>query len=259
MVATKGKKMIDLHCHILPEIDDGAKTVEDSIALLQEEQNQGVSSIIFTPHFNFERTTLENFCQARKESLQRLDSELKLRNISIPLKCGAEVYFSPYILEEDIKPLCLGQSEYILIELPTNIKPYGFERTMEELIRRGYTPILAHIERYPYFSEDMDIFYNLVMKGCLAQVNAGTIIKYPSSLSLAMRCIKCGMVHIVCSDCHSIKKRPPNLKAAFSIIERKLGKAYVDWLIKNSEDIFKGRYLDIPIVKKPRSFWGKWF
>lgn len=249
--------MIDLHCHILPGIDDGAKTIEDSIDLIKEEWRQGVDSIMFTPHFNFERTDIQTFQKRRQRSMQALSDTLVEQNINISLKTGSEVYFSVKLMEEDIDPLCFGDSNYILIEFPVNSKPYGLEVTIDNLIRRGYIPILAHVERYSYFSENVDMLYNLVMKGCLAQINAGTIIKHSSSLF--MKYIKWEMVHIISTDCHSIKKRPPNIQEAFSIIDKKLGSNYKEWLIKNSSDIFKGKYIDMPVIKKPRKILGKWF
>lgn len=251
--------MIDLHCHILPEIDDGAKTAEDSIELIEEEQRQGVASIVLTPHFNFDRTSIESFCKIRQKSMQTLSLALKEQNINIFLKTGAEVYFSVRLIEEDIDPLCFGDSNYILIEFPVNTKPYGLENVMDNLLRRGYIPIIAHVERYPYISENVDLLYKLVMKGCLAQINAGTIIKHSSASSLFMKYIKWEMVHIISTDCHSIKKRPPNMQEAISIIDKKLGSNYKEWLIKNSDDVFAGRYIDMPVIKKPRKFLGKWF
>lgn len=251
--------MVDLHCHILPGIDDGARAVEDSINLLKEEQRQGVDSIMFTPHFNFDRTNVESFCKRRQQSMQALAVSLKEHNINISLKVGAEIYFSVKLMEEDIDPLCFGNSNYILIEFPVNSKPYGLESTMDSLIRRGYIPILAHVERYPYFSENVHMLYKLVMKGCLAQINAGTIIKHSSASSLFMKYIKWEMVHIISSDCHSMKKRPPNMQEAFSIIDKKLGSSYKEWLIKNSRDIFADKYIDMPVIRKPHKFLGKWF
>lgn len=189
--------MIDLHCHILPAIDDGAETVSDSIDLLCEEQKQGVDSIVFTPHFNFERTNLHDFCLAREHSMQSLNKALTQRNIDISVKLGAEVYFSVRMLDEDIEPLCFGDTNYILVEFPVNSRPYGLSRTMEDLIRRGYIPILAHVERYPYFSENVNELYDLVMKGCLAQVNAGAIIKsHASSLMLFVCSLRTNITNI---------------------------------------------------------------
>lgn len=250
--------MIDLHCHILPGIDDGAKTIDDSLALIEAEQRQNVNSIVFTPHFNIERISVEEFSERRKCSMNTLISSPDFAEYNISVKTGAEVYFSLKLMDTDIKPLCFDGTDYILIELPVTERPYGLNHTLTDIINRGYIPILAHVERYSYFSADPTMLYDLVMKGCLAQINASSLLRNNNTTSLALKYIKWEMVHIVCSDCHSIEHRPPNMKKAFSYIEKKLGKQYTDWLIKNSNDIFNGNYVDIPIIKKPKKFLGMW-
>lgn len=250
--------MIDLHCHILPGIDDGAKTIDDSLALIEAEQRQNVNSIVFTPHFNIERISVEKFSELRKCSMDTLISSPGFSEYNISVKTGAEVYFSLKLMDTDIKPLCFDGTDYILVELPVTERPYGLNHTLTDIINRGYIPILAHVERYPYFSADPTMLYDLVVKGCLAQINASAVLKNSNITSLALKYIKWEMVHIVCSDCHSIDHRPPNIKKAFSYIEKKLGQQYTDWLIKNSNDIFNGNYVDIPIIKKPKKFLGMW-
>ncbi|MDD6489433.1 MAG: hypothetical protein PUG48_06450 [Clostridia bacterium] len=251
--------MIDLHCHILPGIDDGAKTTDDSLNLIAAEKRQNVNSIVFTPHFNPEKVSVEQFCQARNNSMNRLTSSDDFAEYNISVKTGAEVYFSVKLKDIDIQPLCFDGTDYILIELPVNARPCGLTHTLRDIINKGYAPILAHVERYQYFTSDPTMLYDLVMEGCLAQVNAEAILGNGSSSSMALKYIKWEMAHIVCSDCHSIKHRPPNIKKAFSYIEKKLGKHYTDWLIKNSKDIFNGRYVDMPVIEKPKKILGMWF
>ncbi|MGN0470472.1 MAG: tyrosine-protein phosphatase [Acutalibacteraceae bacterium] len=251
--------MIDLHCHILPGIDDGAKTIDDSLKLIAAEKRQNVNSIALTPHFNPERTSVEKFCQSRSNSMDILTSSSDFAEYNISVKTGAEVYFSVKLTDIDIQPLCFDGTDYILIELPVNERPYGLTHTLTDIINRGYTPILAHVERYQYFTADPTMLYDMVMKGCLAQVNAGAILGNSNASSMALKYIKWEMAHIVCSDCHSMKHRPPNMKKAFLYIEKKLGKQYTDWLIKNSNDIFNGHYVDMPVIKKPKKILGMWF
>lgn len=250
--------MIDLHCHILPEIDDGAKSVEESISLINAEKRQRVKAIMLTPHFNFERTDIQSFCKAREHSLELLKSSQDFINTEMPVKTGAEVYFSVRLNDEDLEPLCFSGTNYILIELPVNERPYGLTHTLRALLNKGYIPILAHVERYPYLAKDPTVLYDLVMEGCLAQTNAGALLKNTERSSIAMKYIKWELVQIISSDCHSSNKRPPNLKQAFAVIESKLGSQYTQWLAKNSVDIFNGRYVDLPVVKKPKKFFGVW-
>ncbi len=255
----KKKKMIDLHCHILPGIDDGAKNVEDSLTLLREEKRQHISSIVFTPHFNFERISLDEFVQARKRSFELLSSSPEFQQLEISAKLGAEVYFSVKLNEYDLDPLCFEGTKYILIELSTGTRPYGLTHTMTDLLNRGYIPILAHVERYPYFADNPVELYNLVMKGCVAQVNAGAIIgKNEPSGGMAMKYLKWEIAQLISSDAHSMQKRPPRFAEAVSVIRKKLGDDYAEWVNKNSGDVFKGRYVDVPVLKKPKKILGKW-
>ena len=250
--------MVDLHCHILPSIDDGAQSVEDSIDLLNAQRRQRVRSVMLTPHFNFERTDIKSFCDRRANAFKLLTEKQECADAGIAVKTGAEVFFSVKLNEEDLDPLCFEGTNYILIELPVNSRPYGLTHTLRALTNRGYIPILAHVERYPYIADDPTVLYDLVMDGCLAQVNAGAIIKNNERSVMAMKYLKWELAQVISSDAHSMKKRPPNIKPAMSVIENKLGSQYTKWLEKNSEDIFMGRYVDLPVLKKPKKFFGVW-
>ncbi len=249
--------MIDLHCHILPEIDDGSGSIDESIALLKLQQKQGIDKLVFTPHFNFGKISIEDFVRARAESFERLSADERFQTIGIETKLGAEVYFSMKLIESDVDPLCFEGTNYILIEFPFNSRPYGIKETMTNLLDRGYSPILAHVERYAFFTADPTKLYDLIMMGCLAQVNASAVIKASGSPN-ALQYIKWELAHIICSDAHSIKRRPPNTKAAYRYTEKKLGTQYTDWLIENSSNIFNGNSVDLPVIKKPRKFLFRW-
>ncbi|MCQ4022565.1 MULTISPECIES: tyrosine-protein phosphatase [unclassified Ruminococcus] len=250
--------MVDLHCHILPGIDDGAQTVEESIELLSAHRKQRIRSVVFTPHFNFERTDIKTFCNRREKSLELLSASQEFIDLDIQVKSGAEVYFSVRLNEEELDPLCIEGTNYILIELPVTARPYGLTHTLRALLNRGYIPILAHVERYPYLAEDPTVLYELVMQGCLAQVNTGAILKDNERTAMAMKYLRWELAQLISSDTHSMTKRPPNIKQAMSVVENKLGGQYIRWLDKNSEDVFNGRYIDLPVVKKPKKFFGVW-
>lgn len=250
--------MIDLHCHILPEIDDGAKNIDDSFALLRGEKAQGVNSIMFTPHFNAERGNLDKFLEKRNRSLKMLTEPDEFKEIGITAKVGAEVYFSVSLANGELDALCFAGTNYILIELPVEIKPGGLMYTLDNVINRGYTPIIAHVERYAYISKDPILLYDLILKGCLAHVNASAVLSRGKMSAIALKYIRWGIVQFVCSDCHSMKHRPPNLREAFSKIEKNLGRRYAAQLINNSERIFSGDAVDLSEVKKPRKIFGTW-
>lgn len=247
--------MIDLHCHILPGIDDGAKNTDVSLELLEEEKKQGVRAIAFTPHFHSSRISLEGFLRAREHSFNKLMEVPGVKEMDISFRYGAEVFFSTKLNELELDQLCLNDTNYILIELPTNEKPYGLTQTLVEIINRGYCPILAHVERYPYFTAEPTMLYKLIEKGCIAQINGGAILE---GEKIALKYIKWGMAQIICSDAHNMKNRQPNLKAAFRVVEKKFGDDYVRWFKKNARDIFKGRYVDQPMPKEPKKVLGFW-
>ncbi len=247
--------MIDLHCHILPGIDDGSKNIEMSLQLLEKEKRQGVKAITFTPHFHPNRISLDKFVQMREKSFRALTAEPKVQELEIPFRLGAEVYFSTKLNEMELDPLCFSDTNYILIELSTEERPYGLTHTLTDIINRGYNPILAHVERYPYFTSDPTRLYDLIQRGCTVQVNAGAIIE---GSAIVHKYIKWGMAQLICSDCHDTSRRVPNMKEAFDLVRKKYGTDYVKWFQKNARDVFKGRYVDLPEPTKPRKILGFW-
>ena len=250
--------MVDLHCHILPEIDDGAKTLKDSIELLKLEKAQGVKSVALTSHFDIEKISLEDFCALRNESLELLKSADEFFEIGITVKTGAEVYYSPKLYNTELSPLCIEDTDYILVELPVSSKPYELSNVLQNILSCGYTPILAHIERYPYFAENPLLLYELIMDGCLAQVNAKSIICAGNISAISMKYLKWGLAQIICSDCHSVEHRSPNTEEALNQIARKLGNDYFEWIKKNCNDIFNNKSVDLSSIQKPKKIFGFW-
>ena len=252
------RTMTELHCHILPGIDDGAKDIECSLALLREEKKQGVESIVFTPHFNIDKISVEDFVKARNNAYQKLSENEEFKKMNFSTKLASEVYFSVSLDKANLDDLCFGSSDYILIEFPFHFKPHGLTYMIDNVINRGYTPIIAHVERYDYVSKDPTILYDLVERGCLAHVNAEVLIRDSSKSSLPFKYIKWGFVHFLCTDCHSIDRRPPNLEQGYDILKKKMGSECVDMMLENAQYIFKGQPIDLPDIKKPKSFLGNW-
>ena len=169
--------MTDLHCHILPGIDDGAKDVSVSLELLRKEYEDGVRNIAFTSHFNSERTTVEAFLEKRAAAYARLTEALKEEPMDFRFKLGSEVYFSPKLCELDAKALCMGDTAYMLMEFPTTHKPHFIKQTLYALQEQGILPLIAHIERYPYVLDDPTLLYEWVAAGAYAQINAGALLQ----------------------------------------------------------------------------------
>lgn len=251
-------KRTDLHSHILPGIDDGAKNIEESLSLLCEARKQNIGQIVFTPHYNADRTSVGNFIRSRNESLKLLTECEKFKELGLSYRVGSEVYYSVSLADCDLSDLCFSGTNYILIELPTQIKPHGLKYTLDNVINRGFIPIIAHIERYSYIMNNPSILYDLVERGCLAHINAEVLTKNDSRSALVLKLIKWGIVQLICSDCHSIKKRPPDLAIGYSVIEKKLGKKYARRLEENSSVVFDNGIVDLQDIKKPMNFLGTW-
>ena len=215
--------MTDLHCHILPGMDDGAKDTAVSLELLRREYEDGVRNIAFTSHFNSERTTVEAFTAKRQAAFEQLTAALEGQPMQFDFKLGAEVFFSPGLCELDTRALCMGDTAYLLLEFPTTHKPHFIRQTLYNLQQQGIVPLIAHIERYPYVLEDPTLLYDWVAAGAYAQINAGALLE-PKLCKKLCKFIQWGLVHVISTDTHSPDKRPPRMAQGVQQLEKLLGK-----------------------------------
>ena len=196
--------MTDLHSHILPGIDDGAQTVEDSLALIRRQLEQGVDEIALTPHFNAERTSVEEFTQRRAESFAILQDAVSREGLPVKLKLGAEVFFSSDLLELDLDPLLLQDTPYLLVEFSPMFYPTWAKDIFYNLGLQGITPLLAHVERYPYMLSDPTRLFDLVNAGAVTQVNANSIMRAGSRQAMVQKFLRWQLVHVLSTDTHSV-------------------------------------------------------
>lgn len=250
--------MTDLHCHILPGIDDGAKSTEISLQLLHKEKEDGVANIMFTSHFNYERTTVEEYLNKRQESYEKLLEALGKEVADYRFKLGAEVFFSPGLCELDAEKLCLGDTDYMLLEFPTSHKPHFIKETLYNLQSQGIVPLIAHVERYQYVMEDLSILYDWVSAGAYAQINAGSLLRNDKEAKLLLKLINWNLVHVIGTDTHSMDKRSPKMAQAMALVEEKLGKKAAAQLRRNADDVFENRELDVEEPHMPRKWLGMW-
>jgi len=251
-------KLTDLHCHILPGMDDGAKDIETSIQMLHKEKEDGVANIMFTSHFNYERTTVKEFLTKREKAFKTVCDALGEGEKDFTFKLGAEVFFSPGLCELEADKLCMGDTDYMLLEFPTSHKPHFIKETLYNLQAQGITPVIAHVERYGYVMEDLHILYDWISAGAYAQINAGSLLKNSKDAKLLLKLINWDLVHVIGTDAHSMDKRAPKMAKVFGFVEEKLGKKTADALRKNADDIFHNLELDVPEPHMPRKFLGVW-
>lgn len=249
--------MTDLHCHILPGIDDGAKNVEVSLELLRREKQDGVDNIAFTSHFNSERTTIDAYIEKRARAFAALSERLKGESLEFEFKLGAEVFFSPKLCDMEAEKLCIGDTAYMLIEFPTTHKPHFIQQTLQDLQARGIIPLIAHIERYPYVLDDPQLLYQWVASGAYAQINAGALLDASVRKKL-FKYISWGLVHVISTDTHSLDKRPPQMRAALDILAKKLGEEVAQEIIHNGDELFFDQELDGSQPHMPKKVLGIW-
>ncbi len=228
---------IDLHTHILPNVDDGSKSIEESLEMLKMLKKQGVGAVVLSPHFYpYSETSIEGYKARTVSSYEKLCKAAK--DIFPELYLGSEVYyFRGIALFENIKSLCIHNSKYILIELP-----YGAisQKTVNDIIELnlncGLTPILAHIERYRHF-KGFEHILSLISDGyALGQMNAYTPLHFKTR-RIARKLIKGGYISFIASDSHSQNNNPPRIGESLSYIERKIGQGFAAQLRQNSFDI----------------------
>lgn len=196
--------MIDIHSHIIPNVDDGARSVEETFNILKEAQEAGFTDVILTSHF------LLNYYETNAQELifwkEKLQEVLKKQGTKINLHSGMEIYITNQMEEllENKKILTLANSRYMLIELPlaTNVK--YFDYVVYYLEAKGIKPIIAHPERYKCVQKDPDIVEEYIEKGCLIQCNYGSIVNlYGCEAEKTIKTIlKKNQVHFLGSDVH---------------------------------------------------------
>lgn len=244
--------MVDLHCHILPYMDDGAKSVEESIELLKMQEEQGFDRVIATPHFYVQKESLDSFLKRREESVKKLCSNSGILDINLFFKVGAEVFFSEEIINLPLKKLCFEKTNYMLLELPFNFKPTNLEQIIYEIQLQKITPIIAHVERYKYAIQNTDLIYDLVDNGALIQVNASSVLGSKSIEREVLKLIDCNLVHLISTDTHNLEKRPPKMDLAMKKLKKKVSISKLKRLKQNSIDVFDGKSIDISNIRKPK-------
>ena len=217
----------DVHCHILPGVDDGAKTLEEAVQLLKAEYAAGVRSVILTPHFR--RRMFEPPMELVYDAYERLRYAVRRTNLNLYLGCEYHVNMDITAdLQNGVRP-SMADSEYVLCEFSAGDAPAWMKERCRELVSRGFRPILAHIERYPELTKDFHLIEELTDLGCFMQVNAGSVLGDDGfrAKQFCKKLIREELLHFIGSDAHDLKHRPPRLGACASYLEKRYGEAYV--------------------------------
>lgn len=228
--------MIDIHTHILPFVDDGAVDMETSIEMAHIAASEGIKYIFATPHYIENEGYNDKY--KNKEILEQVNIELKKEDIDIEVILGNEVYITPNIIElikkEEVS--LLGDSNYLLIELPMSQIPIYLEDIIYELKLKGIIPIIAHPERYREIKNDPNILKKYIELGAFAQLNLGSIMgDYGEDIEKTAKILlEHNMIHFLGTDAHSRTRRPPRAKDAIKVLEGIIGKERVNELIETN-------------------------
>ena len=216
--------IIDFHSHILPELDDGSRSVEESVAMLQQEAAQGIGHVIATPHFYARYDDPQVYFPARKQAYLRLRRELEYHPGLPKVTVGAEVHFFPGISHSDVlEALTIGKKRCILIEMPDSPWTEGMYQELENISqRRDMIPIVAHVDRYIAPFRTYGIPDRLAELPVLVQANASFFLR-GSTRNLALKLLRQDKIHLLGSDCHNLTTRPPVLGDAVEVIRQRLG------------------------------------
>ncbi len=241
--------MIDIHCHILPEVDDGSRSLNESIEMAMIAKEQGIKKIVNTSHYHPEFRYKKG--EELLKELEDFNNVLKENMIDIEVLIGNEIYYTKDLIKEidDLDFYTLNNSRYILIELPPTNFPKDLCSIVGELKEKGYIPVLAHVERYIEVQENPELIYEAINAGAVIQVNSHSILGR-SGKELQKTCdllLNRNMVHVVGTDAHRSRRRTPIFSDAYEYVSQKYSKDMADDLfINNNNSIINNEELNLP-------------
>jgi protein-tyrosine phosphatase len=235
--------MVDLHSHILPGLDDGAKSIEDALAMAEDAIADGITHVVGTPHASSHYAF--NFVKVR-EAREALSEKLSDR---ITLATGCDFHLNPEnlaALRTDAAPYCINQKDYLLVEFNEFSIPPSMDQTLHELHLAGLRPVITHPERNGILRAQPERLLRWVSLGCYAQITAGSLtgVFGPGAQEDAWTWIGRGLVHFVASDAHNTARRPLKLRFAYDAIAERFGEEKARALLmENPLAAFEGRPL----------------
>ncbi len=237
-------KLVDIHSHVLPYIDDGAEDWKTALQMMRQAEKDGIDCVVCTPHilsekdFKHEAEILQRF--------EELRQKVRKAGISVNLELGCEIYAQPYIPFEQKIATLAGNGRYFLIEFPLNMVQDLLFKQFFNTVRQNTTPIIAHPERYAYLQSKPAGAYEFVKNGALLQLNAGSLMGVfgHAARALSFRLIEADLIHVVGSDAHDLDTRPLKLSDSYHLVSERWGKDKADQLFCiNPSRILAGEHI----------------
>ncbi len=230
--------LTETHCHIIPNIDDGANSVEMSLKMIETLENYGAKTIILTPHYYSDSISYTDFVKKRNDAFEVLKENYKG---DIRLIAAAEVYVSDYLLHNDnLDGIKIANGNYALLEhsFSDSFSSKTFERLENLYYDFSVVPVLAHIERYNSLMSDFSKIEELIDMGCMTQVNISSFADFPRhARKKILKLVDKGLVSLIGSDCHNMSGRAPVYEDGIKVILKHFGQSAVDEFMKNAEKI----------------------
>ena len=230
------KQYVDIHCHILPYVDDGALRKEEANELIRMEYEQGVRTICFTPHLRqgmFESTDEEIRTQfdRLRERTEQVFPDL---NLYLSREYHVDEGFAEKLVLDQLLPL--GEGNTILLEFSHAHHVNDIIHTISSIQEHGYKPLIAHLERYEALYHDLDAIKKIVEMGAKVQMNAGSILGREGlrQSRWSKKLLKNKLVHVVASDAHDPESRPPELERCAVYLEKKVGIEFTEELLHSN-------------------------
>lgn len=232
---------VDIHSHIIPGVDDGSQSFEESMEMLNMAYDQGVRVMYATPHFGSGKEKYDKkLLVERYEKLKEM--ALGVGKDGIRLILGNEVYYRQGTVEllDKKEIFTMGGSRYVLVEFAYGISYNELYRSLQKLINARYVPILAHIERYYCLYRKFSEIASLREMGIGLQINTDSVTaRLSSEASFCRKLIRNGYIHFLASDCHKVGWRPPLMKDAYAVLEKKTPAEYLERIMKVNPDILQ--------------------
>lgn len=236
--------MIDIHTHLIPNVDDGADSMEETLRLAHAAVEEGVNHVILTPHHN--RYWVTNEKDKVLKLTEKVERAIQKADIPLTVSPSQEIRMNEEFLEELFAGNYLsldGHGKYYLVEFSWSDFPSYARSYLQEMLDANIIPVIAHPERQRPFLDDPNLLRELIEMGCISQVTASSIVgDYTEEIRKAAHdMMAANLIHVIASDAHDTIERPFNLVKALEIIEKDYGVNYKNYLMNNAEKIYTGQ------------------
>lgn len=239
------KKIIDIHAHVIPGVDDGARTMEEACRMLRMAARQGVRAVVVTPHYSRRKELSE-----LPELTERLQEKIREYDPEFTLYTGQETYYHDGLVErlQQGKAYTMAGSSYVLVEFDEQAPYQELYKGIRALVNAGYIPVLAHMERYPDLRGKGRV-EELAGNGCIFQMNYDSLqergLRYQKEVNWCRRQVKSGQIRLLGTDMHRLDYRPPDTAGALKWLDKHVEKELLeDMICRNPLRIINNEGID---------------